>query len=196
MGNNSSNLQKRSGESRNVNSSSDSLLTLQHLVIASTDEIDVLDWKSYLLSKWDLLVKENFRIVLLSGIHGEDDGEIGESDWEFHQEDEDAIEWLKGKSKYKDYIAEKNITFHLLDLDEYKSKDGSINVSRLGDRIRIMRPNLLLLTYCFSSISKLNSLLTSQGIYASLILQEDRMAITGQRQDFILSKALNYQKHR
>ena len=35
---------------------------LNHFVVASTDEIDMIDWKRYLIGKWDLLVRNSYHI--------------------------------------------------------------------------------------------------------------------------------------
>ena len=124
-------------------------------------------------------MKENFKILILTGVHGDDDGKVGENDYEFYSEDKDAIEWLKHKEK-KDVIEQLKVTFEILNLGNFK-ENNEIDIRKLGRAVRRIRPNTLLLTFCFSSISELNRMLISEGIYPGLVLQEDRMAITGQR---------------
>ena len=47
------------------------------VVISSTDKINMLQWSEHLEENWDRLIKESTRLLVLAGVHGREDGELG-----------------------------------------------------------------------------------------------------------------------
>ena len=157
------------------------LFVIYHFVMASNDEIRVDQWRDYFDTKFHVLVKKNFKILVLSGIHGDDEGGIF-PDVDLLIEDTSMVNWLNNSrfcTKRKEIDA-LNAKFVLVDLAEY-IVDGRIDAPSVGDKVREIAPNAILLTYCYADVSMVNQLLTSVGMYANLVLQEDRMILTGGR---------------
>ena len=50
---------------------------LWSVVISSTKMINMMQWRKYLASHWDRLMPENTRLLVLAGIHGQEDGRLG-----------------------------------------------------------------------------------------------------------------------
>ena len=160
------------------------LFVTYHFVMASKDEIRVDQWRDYFDSKFHNFVKKNFKILVLSGIHGDDEGSIFPDEM-LLIEDTSMVNWLNNSQfcTKREEIDDLNVKFILVDLAEY-IVDGRIDAPSVGDKVRGIAPNAILLTCCYDDVSMVNEFLTSVGMYANLILQEDRMIITGGRGDY------------
>ena len=93
------------------------LFVIYHFVMASNDEIRVDQWRDYFDTKFHVLVKKNFKILVLSGIHGDDEGGIF-PDVELLIEDTSMVNWLNNSrfcTKRKEIDA-LNAKFVLVDL--------------------------------------------------------------------------------
>ena len=68
------------------------MFVLEHLVIKSLDDINVLHWKTYFLNNLDVLIGEiqQRRVLILSGVHDNLSVEP-----RFYEEDLGMIDWLK-----------------------------------------------------------------------------------------------------
>ena len=53
------------------------------VIVTSTDAINVLDWRRYLDQNFDRLARQDSKILILGGIHGRKNGEIGRRDERF-----------------------------------------------------------------------------------------------------------------
>ena len=47
------------------------------VVISSTIPITMRKWRLHLEKNWDKLMKENTRLLVLAGVHGDEDGRLG-----------------------------------------------------------------------------------------------------------------------
>ena len=57
------------------------VFTAEHLVIITSQiAIDALQWRKYMTDHWSRLTRRDATILVLAGIHGEDDGEVGKED--------------------------------------------------------------------------------------------------------------------
>ena len=57
------------------------VFTAEHLVIITSQiAIDALQWRKYMSDHWSRLTRRDATILVLAGIHGEDDGAVGEED--------------------------------------------------------------------------------------------------------------------
>ena len=61
------------------------------VIITSSYENTAREWRMYLTKNWNRLVRENSRILILAGIHGSDDGELGENDPGLFRDNEKQI---------------------------------------------------------------------------------------------------------
>ena len=60
---------------------SEEVFTAEDLVIITSQiAIDALQWRKYMTDHWARLTRRDATVLVLAGIHGEDDGEIGEED--------------------------------------------------------------------------------------------------------------------
>ena len=50
----------------------------KHVIISSKDRISMRQWRTHLLGNWERLMPENTRLLVLAGIHGQEDGRLGD----------------------------------------------------------------------------------------------------------------------
>ena len=120
------------------------------VVITSTKEIDARQWREYLLKHFTRLTRENSRVFVLGGIHGNIDGTIDRRDETRRNESIKQLNIVKKKKNYE--ILEKNITLEHIDLGEY-IVNGKIDEEKLCNAIQ--EPTLILLAYCYTHRSRL-----------------------------------------
>ena len=63
----------------------------------------------------------------------------------------------------------------------YLKENKKPDMAKLGPVIKKSAPNALVLAYCWSTLSQINDEFNAAGIISNLVLQEDRMAITGKK---------------
>ena len=120
------------------------------VVITSTKEIDARQWREYLLKHFTRLTRQNSRVFVLGGIHGNIDGTIDRRDETRRNESIKQLNIVKKKKN--DEILEKNITLEHIDLGEY-IVNGKIDEEKLCNAIQ--EPTLILLAYCCTHRSRL-----------------------------------------
>ena len=55
-----------------------------HLVIITAKEkVTMPNWGDFILKEWDRLMKENTKLLVLAGVHGDEDGKVGSDDKRF-----------------------------------------------------------------------------------------------------------------
>ena len=47
------------------------------VIITSTMEINMMQWKMYIEENWERLMTENTRLLILAGVHGRQSGSLG-----------------------------------------------------------------------------------------------------------------------
>ena len=58
---------------------SDDLFAVEkYVIISARDRIDMSQLKKQLVDDWERLMPENTRLLLLAGIHGHEDGSLGD----------------------------------------------------------------------------------------------------------------------
>ena len=50
----------------------------KRVIISSKDRISMRQWRTHLMSNWERLMPENTRLLVLAGIHGQEDGRLGD----------------------------------------------------------------------------------------------------------------------
>ena len=50
------------------------------VIISSNEKINMMRWRSHLKENWERLMKENTRLLVLAGVHGKEDGRLGENE--------------------------------------------------------------------------------------------------------------------
>ncbi len=71
------------------------------VVITSNTAISMFSWKFYLLNNWNRIMKEDTHMLILGGIHGDEDGKLGPTE-----------EWI-----------EQETLFYIKQLEEEKADD-------------------------------------------------------------------------
>ena len=130
------------------------------VIITSNDQINMLEWRKYLENNWAKFSKYKARLLVLAGIHGEEEGKMGDNEYSFVKTSEKQIEKLK-KHKEND-IKEKEMEIKLVNIGLFKDK--SLDEEQLIKAIQTHEPTILLLAYCFSQASELNDILRAAGM--------------------------------
>ena len=148
------------------------------VILTSNIEIDSLQWQRHLRKEWSNLMRPNTKVLVLAGIHGCSDGNLGSVDVGLWKEYQRQVEFLK--RKYKDDIKKKNIEFVLENVGTYMDQN-TIDEKSLIKAIKKHKPTILSLAFCYTKVSILDDVLRAAGIYTKLILSQDRAVITGDR---------------
>ena len=142
------------------------------VIVSSNEKISMMKWRGHLKENWERLMKENTRLLVLAGVHGKEDGRLGENEVEgkdnFVKDSEGQIEFLR--EKFETDVQKKNLLFSVKDVGSHRNRselDNDAFVSAVKD----FQPTMLLLAFCWSHKSELNDLLRAAGIYSSLILR-------------------------
>ena len=155
----------------------------EHLVIiSSNEEINMLQWSEHLAENWDRLMKENTRLLVLAGVHGKEDGELGKNEIKgrenFVEDSKKQIERLK--RDFKDDIEKRKMEFSVRDVGSHR-KRSELDSDAFIAALKEFQPTMILLAFCWSHKSELNDLLRAAGIYSTLILREDLAQISESR---------------
>ena len=71
------------------------------VIITSKDEVDAFQWRKYMEQNWDKLKQENAKLLVLAGVHGNQDGKLGNQDIGLLKDYQRQIDYFMGKSKKK-----------------------------------------------------------------------------------------------
>ena len=155
------------------------------VIISSNEKISMMKWRNHLKNNWEKLMKENTRLLVLVGVHGEEGGRLGENEVEgkdnFVKDSEGQVEFLK--EKFENDIQKKNISFAVKDVGSHRNR-SELDSEAFVSAVREFQPTMLLLAFCWSHKSELNDLLRAAGIYSTLILRYNSTQL------FILSHLL------
>ena len=73
------------------------------VIITSNDQVDALQWRTYILKNWEnLMQQKDTKVLVLAGIHGEKDGELGNQDIDLLDDYRRQIKYLMGKRVKKE----------------------------------------------------------------------------------------------
>ncbi len=154
------------------------------VIITSKDEVDALQWKKYMEKNWDRLMQKNSKLLVLAGIHGEQDGKLGHLDVDLLQDYRRQIDYFMGKNAKKkpphqisQDIKEKNIQFALEDVSK-SFKGTEMDEQKLIEAVEKHNPTIISLSFCYTNVSELNDVFRSAGIYTVLIMTQDQANIT------------------
>ena len=143
------------------------------VIVKSTNEITVLDWREYLNKNFERLARQDSKILILGGIHGQQDGKIGREDKDWVCWNNQQIGWLERKRAKE--ISERNIKIEHVDLGaclvDDKLDEGLLKAA-------IQDPTLVFLAFCFTDVSVLNDILRGAGIYAAMIVKQETNMVT------------------
>ena len=126
---------------------------------------------------------ENTRMLILSGVHGNIDGKLGDREDKFVSSCEAQVKNLR-RNKSED-IEVKNIEFKVEDVGQIDINDHNkreLDEDKFVEAVKAFKPTVLVLAFCWSHKSELNDLLRAAGVYGTLILREDLAQITESRQ--------------
>ena len=125
---------------------------------------------------------ENTRLLILCGVHGHNDGRLGEQDNMFVKGSEAQVNRLR-RDKGEE-IEDKNIQFKVEDVGQIDINDQSkreLDEDKFVEAVKEFKPTVLVLAFCWSHKSELNDLLRAAGVYSTLVLREDLAQITESR---------------
>ena len=143
----------------------------EHLVIiTSTAPIIPPHWGKYLELNWSRVTWPNSRILVVCGVHGGRDGSVGPVDHGLVLDSESQLKYLK-EIKLKEDIDERNISFDLVDVGE--SFGEKLDEEKFVKAVRDYQPTVLILGFCWTNVSAMNSLLRGAGIYAALVIKQE-----------------------
>merc|ERR1719367_2667016 len=136
----------------------------------------------FLILSLSEVMKENTRLLVLTGVHGQQSGELGGKDNGFVRDSRGQIELLKGK--YETEIKAGKITMEVEDVGLHNASDTStkkLDEKKFVEAVKKFKPTVLVLAFCWSRESEMNDLLREAGIYSTLILREELAQITESR---------------
>ena len=148
------------------------------VIITSNIEIDSLQWQKYFQNNWSQLIRPNTKVLVLAGIHGGKDGELGSVDEGLFGEYEHQIQFLK--RKYKEDLDKKEAEFVLENVGSYKDEMEFDEVTFIKT-VKKHSPTVITLAFCYTNVSRINDILRLSGIYTFMILSRDRADITEDR---------------
>ena len=156
------------------------------VVISSTDKINMLQWSEHLEENWERLTKESTRLLVLAGVHGREDGELGGNETKgkgnFVEDSERQLGRLR--KKFKDKIQKRNIELAVRDVGSHRER-CELDEDKFVLSVKEFQPTMILLAFCWSHKSELNDLLRAAGIYSTLILREELAQITESRHVYL-----------
>ena len=154
------------------------------VIITSKDEVDAFQWKKYIEKNWNRLIQRNSKLLVLAGIHGNQDGKLGDPDMNLLKDYRRQIDYFMGKNlkkqpppNIKQDIEEKNIEFVLEDVSSSFDK-SKLDEDKLIQAVETHNPTILSLSFCYTNVSELNDIFRSAGIYTTLIMTQDQANIT------------------
>ena len=146
-------------------------------IVTSLKEIDSLEWVEYFIDNWEILMKKRSKLLVLAGIHGGTDGDIGPNDQNLLEDIERQIQRLKIEKATDIY--KKKIEIILLDVGKfYDMSTETLDENQLVKRVQELDPTIISLAFCHTRTSILNDILRSVGVYSKIILSQDRYNIT------------------
>ena len=147
------------------------------MIITANEAVAMFDWGDYILKEWDRLMKENTKLLVLAGVHGTEDGKVGSDDKRFISHSEKQKKrFVREKGNYED----RGIEIVIEDVSLYKEGE-SLNEGKFAQKVKEVRPTVILLAICWSKHSQLNGILRSAGVYSSMIMREERAQVTESR---------------
>jgi len=141
------------------------------VIYTSNTEITSFDLKRLLRNKIPTC-QPGTKIVVLHGIHGFADGRYGHEDQKLVRSFGLAIQQIekeKAELMTKNQISIKGVIL---------KKESENSLQNHDEVIQALRDaNILIVSYCFTNINVLNSVLRSEGLYAELILKGENSEI-------------------
>ena len=165
------------------------MLLIEHQ-LRSTRGVTGIEGRDYFTWNYEkIIVRPNMKVTYVSGVHGLPDGRIykgtiGDSNSDdFVPFDREQIKFLE-KSKHcdkRDQIDNMGVKFSLLDISPYCEQDAIIDKEGLGCALRAEKADVLILAFCHSHASVMNTFLTQIGVYPLMALAEDKLYITSNK---------------
>ena len=155
------------------------VFTMENFVIITSNiEIDSLQWQRHFQNNWNQIIRPKTKILVLAGIHGCKDGELGFVDEGLFREYEHQIQFLE--RKYKEDLEDKNATFVLENMGNYKN-ETEFNETTFLKTVKKHNPTVITIAFCYTNVSVINEMLRLSGIYSFMVLSRDRADITEDR---------------
>lgn len=148
------------------------IFSAEHLVILTSKiAIQALQWRKYVLDNWSKLMRKNTRFLVLAGIHGNKDGQLGSPDSGLLRDYQKQVNFMC--KKFKDKMEQDNIQIFVEDISTHVDDH-----EKLVNAIKDHNPTILSLAFCYTNVSALNDILRAAGIYTVMIMSQDRAEIT------------------
>ena len=121
--------------------------TENFVVITSNIEIDSLQWQKHFRNNWNQLIRPNTKVLVLAGIHGCKDGELGSVDEDLLGEYEHQIHFLK--RKYEKDLEEKKAEFVLENIGSYID-ETEFNEVKFIEAVKKHNPTVITIAFCYT----------------------------------------------
>ena len=145
------------------------------VIITSNIEIDSLQWQRHFRNNWNKIIRPNSKVLVLAGIHGCKDGNLGFVDNGLLKEYQRQVQFLK--AKYKEDFERFNVEFIVENVGNYMDQT-ELDENKFIEAVKKSNPTVITLAFCYTSVSILHEILRASGIYTFLILSKDRADIT------------------
>ena len=152
--------------------------TENFVIITSQIEIDSLQWQKHFRNNWNQLIRPKTKVLVLAGIHGSKDGNLGSVDEGLLSEYEHQILFLK--RKYQGDLEEKKAEFILENMGSHMD-ETEFNETKFINAVKKHNPTVITIAFCYTNVSIINDILRLSGIYSFMILSKDRADITEDR---------------
>ena len=151
---------------------SDDLFAVEkYVIISARDRIDMSQLKKQLVDDWERLMPENTRLLLLAGIHGLEDGSLGDREDQekdgFVEDLQRVIGILKTNKKNRtlkttipEDILKKNIVIKVEDVGQHEDR-SELDRDKFTKAVMEFKPTVIVLAFCWSENSELNDILRS-----------------------------------
>ena len=136
-------------------------------IITTMEMMESYEWRMYVEKHWDKIIKMNSRMMVMGGIHGYKDGRLGDVDKGLLEENKGQVKILK-QNKAKE-IKDNNIDIVLEDVGQHMN-NSELDAEKMIKAVKIHKPTIIILAFCWTNNSDLNPILRASGIYSVLLL--------------------------
>ncbi len=126
-----------------------------NVIIYSNYDARSMDWDDYMRKNWDRLIRRRSSVLVLAGIHGNEDGSLGRVDPELVLDYQEKVKGIQ--EDYAADLAEREAAVDVLDLAGYvveRTVDGvlerDVNAARLTEDVERRKPTVIVIAFCWT----------------------------------------------
>ena len=163
----------------------ESLKIQKSCILLNSGEVTAKEWRDDIAKNWKELTRNlsDGSIVILSGRHGNEDGQIGKEEDAMIEQDKKQIQVLKRKNpEVQKDMEEKNIRIEVLNVCNYYDKDDKLKLEDIKEKLNEIDPSILVISICHSENLDLRFALEVEGIFARIRITRDLNLTTNGKQ--------------